>query len=175
MRNGLIHLLSATAVLAGVVCVAQQVHVTQAKDHVELSIAAQQPFQLMVGQPKLPVLTVECAQKGKKAGHLVLFQPGTALAEDSDTAGLQVLTLIIDDHPPVETNWMPYGDSATFAYYGKTEAERLTFVQLLENSKSLAIEFKPFLTGMAVTSHFALDNLRDEVGKHPQCAATTTK
>ncbi len=170
MRNGLILILGATAVFAGVDCLAQQVHVTQLKDHVELSITAQQPYQLMAGQPKLPVLTVECAQKGKKAGHIVLLQPGTALAEDSDKGGLQVITVILDDHPPAETDWMPYGDSATFAYYGKTEAERLSFVQLLENSKSLAVEFKPFLTGTPVTSHFALDKLGNEISKQPQCA-----
>ncbi len=170
MRNALIHFLGATAVLAGVACLAQEVHVAQLKDHVELSITAQQPYQLMPGQPKLPVLSVECVQKGKKAGHIVLFQPGTALAEDSDKGGLQVITVVMDDHPPEETGWMPYGDSTTFAYYGKTEAERLAFVQLLEKSKSLAVKFKPFLTGMPVTSHFALDKLGDEIGKQPQCA-----
>jgi hypothetical protein len=171
MRNRFIFALGAVAILIGVSCLAQEVHVTQPKGHVELSIAAQQPYQLMMGQlPKLSTLTVECAQKGKKAGHIVLFQPGTALTEDSEKGSLQVLTVILDDHPPVETEWMPYGDSGSLAYYGKTEPERLTFLQLLEKSKSLTIEFKPFLTGMPVTSHFALDKLRDEIAKQPQCA-----
>jgi hypothetical protein len=68
------------------------------------------------------------------------------------------------------TNWIPYGDTATFAYYGKTEPERLTFIQSILGSPAVSIEFKPFLTGTPVTSSFDLSKLRDEMDKHPECA-----
>jgi len=149
---------------------AQEVHVSQAQGHVVLSVTAQQPYQLMMGEPKRPVLSVECAQKGKKAGHVVTLRLGTTLAEDNDKTGLQLLTLNIDGQSH-ETTWMSYGDTVTFAYFGKTEPERVAFIQLLQASKTVAIEFKPFLTGIPVTTVFQVDKLRDEISKHPECIA----
>jgi hypothetical protein len=148
---------------------AQEVHVRESKDNVSLSITAKRSYQLMAGRANLPILTVGCAQRGKKAGHIVLFQPGTPLAEESDNSGLQTMSVTVDNHPPVEAGWIPYGDTVTFAYYGKTEPERLAFIHLLQNSTTLGIEFQPFLTGMSVTSHFSLDKLRDEITKRSEC------
>ena len=156
--------------LSAVASPAQEVHVSQSQGHVVLSVVAQQSYQLMMGEAKRPILSVECAQKGKKTGHVVTLRLGTPLAEDNDKTGLQILTVSIDGHSH-DTTWMAYRDSVTFAYFGKTEPERFAFIQLLEASKTVAIEFKPFLTGMPVTSVFQIDKLRDEISKHPECVA----
>ena len=57
-------------------CVGQEVHVSRSKDSVSLSVVAQHPYQLLSGEGKMPVLSVECIHKGKKSGHLVKFSPG---------------------------------------------------------------------------------------------------
>lgn len=147
----------------------QEVHVSQVKNHVSLSIAAQQPYQLSFGAPKTPVLEVQCALKGTKGGHLITFQPGTPLTEADTKGGAQSLKLMLDGLT-LETEWMPYGEAATFAYYGKTEVERLAFLQQLMNSKMLAIEFKPFLTGSPIVTTFQLEKLREGILGRPECA-----
>lgn len=134
-----------------------------------MSISAQHPYTLMMGGSKVAVLGVQCAVKGKKAGHLITFQPGTSLAEEDSKGGVKVLNITLDGQIH-ETEWMPYGEAGTLAYYGKTEQERWAFLQLLMSSKTLAVEFKPFLTGLPVTAAFTLGNLRDEVLKHTECA-----
>ncbi|MGA2905981.1 MAG: hypothetical protein ABSD98_19310, partial [Candidatus Korobacteraceae bacterium] len=62
------------------------------------------------------------------------------------------------------------GDAVTYAYFGKTEAERLEFIQSVSSSGTVSIEFKPFLTGSPTTSIFDLSKLRDAMDKYPECA-----
>ena len=68
------------------------------------------------------------------------------------------------------TNWVPYRDSSSFAYLGKTEPERVQFMHTLVNAKIVSIEFKPFLTGTPVKVSFDTRSLRDELSKHPECS-----
>jgi len=67
------------------------------------------------------------------------------------------------------TTWVSSGDTGTFTHFGRTEPERLKFIQSLLSSESVSIEFTPF-KGVPTTSVFDLSRLRDGIEKHPQCA-----
>jgi len=160
-------------VLWSSLCMGQEVHVTQGKGVVVLSVAAQKPYQLLSGEGKMPMLSVECAHKGKKVGHLVEFSPGGSLVEENfevDAKPGQLTFNMTIGGTKQMTAWVPYGDTVTFTYFGKSEPERLKFIQSLLSSGSVSIEFKPFLTGVPTTSVFDLSKLRDEMDKYPECA-----
>jgi hypothetical protein len=152
---------------------AQDVHVTEGKGSITLSVSAQQGYDMMSGQKKKPVLSVECALKGKKTTHLVMFSAEGTFADDSPESAPRnrAITLDIDlGGAKQATSWIPYGDAVTYAYYGKTEPERAKFLQLLLASSTLSVEFTPFLTGVPTKSTFDLSKLHDQVNSHPECA-----
>ena len=153
---------------------AQEVTVTPGKNSVLLSIDASKSYHLVTTEEKQPTLSIQCAEKGKKSVHLLMFSPGGAMAEDNletvPRSGEFTLTMTIGNTKQT-TSWIPYGNSETFAYYGKTEPERVKFIQSLLTYPTASIQFKPFLTGVAVTSVFDLSMLRDELAKHPECAS----
>ena len=152
----------------------QEVKVTPGKYSVALSISAQKPYEILAGEKKVPVLSVQCSLQGKKAGHLVIFTAGGALAEgDAESAPKNsaiTLHMMVGGKEQV-TEWIPYNDPITYAYYGKTEPERAAFLQLLLSAPTASIKFTPFLTGATATSVFDLSKLRDEVNSHPECVA----
>ena len=147
---------------------------TLANGMVTLSLAAQKAYTLTPGgQLKTPVLTVSCQQKGKKTVRSVTFSPGAILTEQEysafgNSASLR-LTVKLAEHK-LSTNWVAYGNVETFAYYGKTEQERLTFLHELLNVPNISIEFTPFLTGAPASCTFDLTQLRAEFNKYPECA-----
>ncbi len=155
--------------MCSVVAGAQEVQVTPGKNTVTLSVSALKPYDLLSGEKKTAVLSVECSAKGKKAGHIVTFAPGGAVSEDSPE-GQQVNFTMTIGGTKQSTSWVAFGDTVTFAYFGKHEPERLQFIQSLLNSGVVSIEFKPFLTGESVTSVFDLSKLRAEMDKQPECA-----
>ena len=61
----------------------QEMHVSQGKGIVVLSVWAVKPYQLMSGEEVVPIFAVDCIQKGKKISHLLKFLPGGLLVEDS--------------------------------------------------------------------------------------------
>ncbi|HVP53966.1 MAG TPA: hypothetical protein VMU45_03145 [Candidatus Eisenbacteria bacterium] len=153
---------------------AQAVHVSADKGVVTLSVASQKPYALMVsGHPKTPLLSVTCQQKGKKVSHAITFSPGGILKEQhySTYGGSASLVLEVtvagQKH---STNWVSYGNLETFAYLGKTEPERVNFMQALLSAPTMSIQFTPFLTGEPVISTFDLTGLRTEFDKHPECS-----
>jgi hypothetical protein len=150
----------------------QEVRVSPGKGSVVLSLRAQKPYSLLSGEDKTPVLTVQGTQKGKNTAHLLKFSAGSTLAEDNPEApakGEVVIFEMIIGGNKQATTWIPYGDTVSYAYFGKTEAERMKFIQSLLSSATVSIEFKPFLTGVPTTSVFDLSKLRDEMDKHPEC------
>lgn len=151
----------------------QEVKVTPGKDSVALSISAQKPYDILSSEKKIPVLSVQCSLKGKKAAHLVIFTAGGAVAEsDPDSRaknGAFSLHMTVGGKEQ-KTEWIAYNDPITYAYYGKTEPERVAFLQLLLSAPTASINFTPFLTGATATSVFDLSKLRDEVNSHPECA-----
>jgi hypothetical protein len=159
-------------VLWSSLCVGQEVHVSRGNGTVALSVAAQKPYSLATGQEKLPTLTVECVHKGKKTGHTIAFSAGGALVEDTDmdAKGAQQIFKMTIGGTTQTTGWVPYGDTITYAYFAKTDAERVKFIQALLNSGKVSVEFKPFLTGAPTTSVFDLSKLRAEMDKSPECA-----
>ena len=153
---------------------AQQVHVTSENGIVTLSVVAQKPYALIAsGQEKTPVLTVICQQKGKKFAHALKFSPGGILTEQEfstfGSSASLVLEMIIGEHK-YSTTWAAHGDLRSFDYVGKTEAERLQFLNTLLTVPVVAIDFTPFLTGKPVSSTFDLTGLRAEFDKHSECA-----
>lgn len=161
-------------VLCSSLCLGQEVIVSRGKDTVVLSVSAQKPYQLMSGEQKLPTLSVECTQKGKKTAHLLKFLPAGTLAGDLEAdakGGPRTFTMTIGGTKQI-TTWVGYGDAVTFSYFAKTDAERLQFIQSLLNAGKASIEFKPFLSGASTTSVFDLSKLRAEMDKYPECAAT---
>ena len=151
----------------------QEVHVSRGNGIVVLSVWAQKPYPLMSGEEKMPTLSVECSQKGKKTVHVLKFSPGGAVVEDSPEVtakGEQLAFNTTIGGTKQTTSWIPYGDTVSFAYFGKTEPERMKFIQSVLSSGSISIEFKPFLTGAPTTSVFDLSKLRNEMDKYPECA-----
>lgn len=160
-------------VLCSFLCMGQEVEVTPGKGSVLISVSAQKAYQWLASEQKVPTLSLQCAQKNKKSVHLLLFSPQGDVTEDNpETAGRtgQVTFHMIIGSAAQLTTWIPYGDAVTYAYYGKTEPERVQFIEYLLKSPSATIQFKPFLTGVTVTSVFDITKLRDEMEKHPECA-----
>ncbi len=152
----------------------QEVKVTPGKDSVALSVSAQKAYDILTSEKKVPVLSVQCSLRGKKAGHMVIFTAGGALAEgDAESGGKNgAITLHMTVGGKEQaTHWIPYNDPITYAYYGKTEPERAAFLQLLLSAPTASINFTPFLTGATATTVFDLSKLREEVNNHPECVA----
>ena len=154
-------------------CMGQEVHVSQGNGVVVLSVRAQTPYQLLSDEGKVPTLNVECTHKGKKSAHLVIFSPGGTLVADSTEeggrGGQQTLNMTIGGTKRM-TTWASFGDVGSFTYFAKTDPERLQFIQSLLTARAVSIEFVPFLTGAPTTSVFDLSKLRDEMDKYPECA-----
>lgn len=151
---------------------AQAVHVSQGNGSVSLTLSAQKSYELVAGESKRPTLTVQCSLKGKKNTHLIIFTASGALAEDSADIAYKSGAINLDVQvggSNQSTSWIPYGDSVTYAYYGKTEPEREKFLQEMLSSPSFSIQFTPFLTGSTITSTFDLSKLQTELTSHPEC------
>ena len=165
--------MTVAVMLLAVLSSAQEVKVTPGKDSVALSVSAQKPYDILTSEKQVPVLSVQCSLKGKKAAHLVIFTAGGALAEgDAESSpknGAVSLHMVVGGKEQV-TEWIPYNDPITYAYYGKTEPQRVAFLQLLLSAPTASVKFTPFLTGATATSVFDLSKLRDEVNSHPECA-----
>jgi hypothetical protein len=168
-------LVLAAVFFCSLIAVGQDVEVEPGKNSVSLTITATKSFNLLATEQKQPTLMLECASNKGKSGHLLLFEPGVEISEDnSETAprnGALTLKMTIGNTKQ-PTMWIPYGGATvTFAYYGKTEPERLKFIQYLLTSPTASIQFIPFLVGQPVTSQFDISKLRDEAVKHPECGA----
>lgn len=151
---------------------AQEVKVTPGKDSVALSVSAQKPYDILASEKKVPVLSVQCSQQGKKGAHLLIFTAGGAIGESDSESGPKngaiTLHMVVGGKEQI-TKWIPYSDPITYAYYGKTEPERVAFLHLLLSAPTASINFTPFLTGATATSVFDLTKLRDEVNSHSEC------
>ena len=161
-----------SVVLCAVLAAGQEVTESKGKGGTALSVSAQKSYDILSSEKKTPTLAVQCAQKGKKNTHLVTFSPGGSISEDNpeDAPKNGTITLHITMAGKKRvTSWIPWGDTVTFAYYGKTEPERVEFLKTLLDSPSITFEFTPFLTGTPVTSTFDLSQLKEEVKNHPEC------
>jgi hypothetical protein len=170
--------LALSGAIACVLCspnvLGQDVHVASDNGVITLSVMAQKPYSVLVsGQAKTPVLSVVCQQKGKKIAHAITFSPGDILTEQEyssfgNSASL-VLVMSIGGHKQ-STTWVSHSNLQSFDYVGKTEPERIQFLQALLNVSTASIDFTPFLTGAPTSSTFDLTGLRAEFDKHPECA-----
>jgi hypothetical protein len=151
----------------------QDVHVTSDKGVITLSLMAQKPY--ASGHAKTPVLSVVCQQKGKKIAHAITFSPGGILTEQEyssfGNSTSLVLEMTIGGHKQ-PTTWVSHNFQSfqSFDYVGKTEPERIEFLQALLSVPTVSIDFTPFLTGTPTSSTFDLTGLRTEFDKHPECA-----
>ncbi len=152
----------------------QDVHVSSEKGVTTLSVTAQKPYALAAsGQSRTPILSVSCQQKGKKIVHTITFSPGGILTEQeySTFGASATLTLQMTAGAHKQsTVWVAHGDIQAFDYYGKTEPERIQFLQVLLSAPTISLEFTPFLTGVPASSTFDLTGLRTEFDKHPECS-----
>lgn len=158
--------------LWSMVSMGQEVIVSQQSGNVVLAVLAQKPYHLMSSEEKTATLSVTCTHKGKKEMHVLMFSPGTAVPDDTAMSGKseeQTFNMTIGGVKQV-TTWVLYGDTVTFAYFGKTEPERVKFIQTVLDAGTVSIEFKPFITGETTTSVFNVSKMRDEMNKHPECA-----
>jgi hypothetical protein len=151
----------------------QDVNVASDNGIITLSVKAQKPYALIVsGQTKTPVLGVVCQQKGKKISHVITLSPGGILTEQEyssfgNSASLVLeVTLAGQKH---SVTWVSHGNLQSFDYFGKTEPERIQFLQTLLSVPTVSIDFTPFLTGTPTSSTFDLTGLRKEFDKHPEC------
>jgi hypothetical protein len=175
MRTGRAILLSGAAVCAvwSTNLWGQGVQVTSDKGVVTLSMTAQTAH--VSGQAKTPVLSVVCQQKGKKFTHEITFEPGGMLTEQEYSSFGKSTSLTLETTiggNKQKTTWVSNNDKnfQSYDYVGKTEPERIHFLQGLLNAPAVSIEFTPFLTGIPASSTFDLTGLRTEFDKHPECA-----
>lgn len=152
----------------------QDVHVSSDKGITTLSVTAQKAYALMAsGQSRTPVLSVSCQQKGKKIEHAITFSPGGILTEQEystfGSSATLTLEMTVGTHKQ-STIWVAHGDIQSFGYYGKTEPERIQFLQTLLSAPTVSLEFTPFLTGVPASSTFDLTGLHTEFDKHPECS-----
>jgi len=150
----------------------QDVDVTSDKGVITLSVMAHKPY--VSGQAKTPVLSVVCQQKGKKFTHEITFEPGGMLTEQEYSSFGKSTSLTLETTiggNKQKTTWVSNNDKnfQSYAYVGKTEPERIHFLQSLLNAPAVSIEFTPFLTGIPASSTFDLTGLRTEFDKHPEC------
>lgn len=151
----------------------QDVQVASDSGVITLSVMAQKPYISGPSGAKTPVLSVVCQQKGKKITHAIAFSPGGILTEQEyssfgKSASL-VLEMNIGGHKQPVT-WVSQGNPfQSFDYVGKTEPERIQFLQSLLSVPTVSIAFTPFLTGTPTSSTFDLTGLRAEFDKHPEC------
>jgi hypothetical protein len=154
--------------------IGQTVHVTIDHGAVTLSVGALKPYALTASShAQAPVLSISCQQKGKKFSHAIIFAPGGILTEQQYSTFGGAASLVLEvtaGAQKLSTNWVAHGNLENFAYLGKTEPERVNFLQVLLGTPMISIEFTPFLTGEPVTSTFDLSGLRAEFDKHPECA-----
>jgi hypothetical protein len=154
-----------------ITAVAQEVSVSPTKGGIALSVSAQKSYELMPGETKVPILSIECLHKGSKTSHLVVFLPGGTVADDSggtSTQAEEAFVVTVNGTKQV-TSWATYGENDGYAYVGKTETERLQFMDSLLASPTVSIEFKPFLTGTPTTTVFDLSKMREAMNKQPMC------
>lgn len=155
------------------VSLAQEVKVTPGKNGVNISISAQQAYNILASENIRPALSLQCSVKGKKPLHLLVFTAGGMLAEtdpeNSPKSGEFSLIMTINGTKQA-TSWIAYNDPATFAYYGKTEPQRVDFLRTMLASPTITVEFTPFVTGTPATAVFDIAKFRDEVNRHPECA-----
>lgn len=165
---------SIALVLCAPAALGQAVHVSNQHGVVTLSVSAQKPYELTVhGHATAPVLSISCQQKSKKPLHAIMLSPGGILTEQeySTFGGAASLELeVTAGEQKIATNWVAHRDLDSFTYVGKTEPERLSFLQTLLGTPMVSIHFIPFLTGEPVTSTFDMTGLRAEFDKHPECA-----
>ena len=175
MKTGRAILLSGVAICAvwSTNLWGQDIQVTSDKGVVTLSVTAQKAH--VSGQAKTPVLSVVCQQKGKKFTHAITFQPGGMLTEQEYSSFGNSTTLVLEmtiGGNKQSTTWMSHNFKSfqSYDYVGKTEPERIQFLQTLLNVPTVSIGFTPFLTGTPASSTFDLTGLRTEFDKHPECA-----
>jgi len=170
----LMRLMLKLTLAVAVVCLcaaAQEVQLSPVKGGIQFSVPAQQAYQLMPGETKRPVLSVECLQhKGKKGGHLVLFSPGGIVASDQASGGSGAGIVLTVNGKKLASAWTVFGDTDSYIYAGATDADRVQFLRSLLGS-IVTIEFRPFLTGTPTTATFDLSNLAEAIRAHPECGA----
>jgi hypothetical protein len=148
--------------------------VSSEKGVTTLSVMAQKPYAATsTGQPKTAMLSVICRPKNKKMAHAITLSPGGILTEQEystfgGSASL-VLEMTIGGHKQ-STTWVSHEDLRSFEYIGKTEAERVHFLEAMLSVPTVSIEYTPFLTGTLASSTFDLTGLQAEFGNHPECA-----
>jgi hypothetical protein len=150
-------------------CLGQEVQVAPAKGGITLSVPAEGAYELMPGETKLPVLSLECLHKSKKSAHLLIFAPGGEVSQRLSANAPESFVIKVNGTKQASI-WTPYGDASSFAYAAKTETERMQFIQSVLNSGTVSFDFRPFLTGVATTAVFNVSKLREEVNKHPECS-----
>lgn len=152
----------------------QDVQVTSDKGGVTLSVMAQKSYSVIVsGQPKTPILSVTCQKKGKKITHTITFSPGGILTEQEystfGSSASLVLDITIGEHKQ-SAAWVAHNNLQSFDYVGKTEPERIQFLQALLSAPAISISYTPFLTGSPISSTFDMTGMRTELAKHGECA-----
>lgn len=151
---------------------AQEIQVSPTKGGVVVTLPADKPYTLLPGEEKTATLSMLCLRKGNKASHILMFSPGGAVAEDnpetSPKNGVVGLSMTIGGKKQI-TTWIPYNDPDTYAYFGKTEPERVEFFESLFKYDTASIDFKPYLTGVENTSVFAVGKMHEEMAKHSEC------
>jgi len=160
-------------ILAACFAAAQDIQVSPTKGGVVIVLSADKPYQLLPGEEKTATLSMQCLHVKNKSSHILLFSPGGAVAEDdpettSKHGGVGLMMTI--GGKKQRTSWISYNDPDTYAYFGKTEPERVEFYDSLFKYDSASIDFKPFLTGVENTSVFNIGKLREEMAKYPECS-----
>lgn len=144
---------------------------------VRLFVNAAQPYPTAAGTTITPQFGIECSQKaGKESINVLLFSgagiTGRPTGYNPD-GRIRYLRVKLDDAKPTTLNWVPLPDGVTFMFHGTIAPKKTVsgFVKDILKSRTVLIEFNPYMSAGVITAEFDVRGMSSEFAKHPECSA----
>ena len=142
---------------------------------VRLELKADRPYQSKGGVVVLPLIEIQCSSSPKAASIDVFFLTGVINTDSAvriKVGELAPFRLLYSVLPDMETlQYIDLQDAhGSFGYVKKAD-----FAAVIANSKTVLIEFSPYLFSSYATAEFDTTSLMPELAKHPECTSQITK
>jgi hypothetical protein len=149
---------------------------------VNLYLSANRTYSSWLGIVKRPELQVTCFQtKGEdERKFIVILRLGTVTMESTDSTTLRVK---LGNAEPEALEWWTENDRQSYRYVGDGKAEdKLNgwvtppkFLQDLLTSKTMLVEFQPFMQSSLVEIPFDVSDLRRTFDRYVECRSTNNR
>jgi hypothetical protein len=133
-----------------------------------IGIPATQSYRNAFGILVRPELIVECVQ-GRNYRLGVVLKSGPLQTPNPDFA---VLRMKIDEQQTSTGEWWIRDDSNSYAYRGG-DLRKLDLVNVLRASRSVIIQFQPFMITGKIEARFNVGALKEEFSKHAECSSNS--